>query len=480
MASLSSQQVLKEKQTRDANTITSISLTHRALSDISCLSEFQNLERLDLAFNNLTSLQGLSSCVKLKWLSVVQNKLESLKGIESLSNLTVLNAGKNKIKLIDEVRSLVSLRALILNDNEIVSICKLDQMKELNTLVLSRNPIREIGESLFKVKSMTKANSCLQLSLSNCHLQTIGSSLKSCIELKELRLAHNDIKTLPAELAYNKKLQNLDLGNNLITRWSDVKVLSSLVDLKNLNLLGNPIAENAKITKKVQKFSPNLHVFNARPVDKSARNEISGGADDSSLIPTNELDYHSEKKKDHTRDVNSSKHVTDQRRDHFDNASDDVEKDLRQKRKKTKGKVSKMEEASTDEKDDAVIEKKLKRKKPHVELLKNNDDKIHNDDRTKVEKKLKSKKSRKELSELDIIDNGEVSFAELFSVDAVEYLKHNIESKTADKSGINALGGLLTVSAKKKKTKNQGLVSTVPMSPAVEVGMGGPSTWGDE
>lgn len=139
-----------------------------------------------------------------------------------------------------------------------------------------------------------------------------------------------------------------------------------------------------------------------------------------------------------------------------------------------------MEEASTDEQDDAVIEKKLKRKKPHEELLKNNDDKIHNDDRTKVEKKLKSKKSRKELSELDIIDNREVSFADLFSVDTVENLKHNSESKTVDKSGINALGGLLTVSAKKKKTKNQGLVSTVPLSPAVEVGMGGPSTWGDE
>jgi len=34
MASLSSQQVLKENQTRDANTITSISLTHRNLSDV--------------------------------------------------------------------------------------------------------------------------------------------------------------------------------------------------------------------------------------------------------------------------------------------------------------------------------------------------------------------------------------------------------------------------------------------------------------
>ncbi|KAF9684670.1 hypothetical protein SADUNF_Sadunf04G0142700 [Salix dunnii] len=442
MANLSSQQVLKEKQTRDAKTITSLSLTHRALADISCLGEFQNLERLDLTFNNLTSLQGLSSCVKLKWLSVVQNKLESLKGIESLSNLFVLNAGKNKIKSIDEVRSLVSLRALILNDNEIVSICKLDQMKELNTLVLSRNPIREIGDSLFKVKSMTK--------------------------------------TLPAELACNKKLQNLDLGNNVITRWSDVKVLSSLVDLKNLNLLGNPIAENAKITKKVMKYLPNLHIFNARPVDNSAKNESSGRADDSSLIPTNELGYHPEKKKDHARDVNSSKHEMDQRSGHLDNVSDDVEKDLRQKRKKTRGEVSKIEEGSTDEKDDAVIEKKLKRKKSHEKLLKNVDVMIHNDDRPEVEKKLKSKKSRKELSELDIIDNGQLSFADLFSVDAVENQKHNSESKTADKNGINAPSGLLTVSAKKKKTKNQGLVSTVPLSPAVEVGMGGPSTWADE
>ncbi|XP_028083671.1 uncharacterized protein LOC114284914 isoform X2 [Camellia sinensis] len=87
----------------------------------------------------------------------------------------------------DEVRSLLSLRALILNDNGIVSICRLDQLKELNTLVLSRNPINKLGESLVKVKSITK------LSLSDSQLEAIDS-LKSCTELKELRLAHNDIK----------------------------------------------------------------------------------------------------------------------------------------------------------------------------------------------------------------------------------------------------------------------------------------------
>ncbi|KAJ8552016.1 hypothetical protein K7X08_028459 [Anisodus acutangulus] len=127
-----------------------------AFVNVSCLSEFKNLQSLDLGFNNLTSLEGLKLCMNLKWLSVVQNKLQLLKGIEGLIKLTVLNSGKNKLKSMDEVSGLVNLRALILNDNDIVSICKLDKMKELNTLVLSRNPISGIVQSLAKINSSQK------------------------------------------------------------------------------------------------------------------------------------------------------------------------------------------------------------------------------------------------------------------------------------------------------------------------------------
>jgi Leucine-rich repeat (LRR) protein len=125
--------------------------------------------------------------VNLKWLSVVENKLQSLNGIEALTKLTVLNAGKNKLKSMNEISSLVNLRALILNgklstvlclcihkllfdyllvivslvvDNEISSICKLDLLKDLNSLVLSRNPISEIGDSLSKLKNLSKVSSC--------------------------------------------------------------------------------------------------------------------------------------------------------------------------------------------------------------------------------------------------------------------------------------------------------------------------------
>ncbi|ONK77564.1 uncharacterized protein A4U43_C02F7920 [Asparagus officinalis] len=269
MARLNLEQIARDDEDLDSSSTTSLNLSSRALSDVSCLASFRNLEKLDLEFNCLSSLEGLSSCANLKWLSVVENKLETLKGIECLSKLTVFNAGKNKLRKIDEISAVTSLRALILNDNNISSICKLDELTYLNTLVLSKNPIYDIGDSLMKAKSLRK------LSLSHCHLERIGSSLTSCVELKELRLAHNKITTISAELARNIRLQNLDLGNNLIENFSELKVLSSLPNLKNLNFQGNPIAQKDKLAKKVKQLVPNLRIFNAKPTEINKRKKFS-------------------------------------------------------------------------------------------------------------------------------------------------------------------------------------------------------------
>ncbi|XP_031247907.1 dynein assembly factor 1, axonemal homolog [Pistacia vera] len=472
---------------------------------VSCLSDFKNLERLDLSFNNLTSLEGLKSCVNLKWLSVVQNKLQSLKGIEGLSKLTVLNAGKNKLRSMAEVGSLASLRALILNDNEIVSICRLDQMKDLNTLVLSRNPIREIGESLLKMKSLTK------LSLSNCQVESVGLSLQSCAELKELRLSHNDIKALPAELGYNKKLQNLDLGNNLITRWSDFKVLNSLVSLRNLNLQGNPIAENDKLAKKVRNSLPNLHVFNARPIDKGTKNDKGDMVDDSKSAAKKHK-VHLAEKRDHIKEVNSKGHVTGQNEDNQLMARINLGtgKELKRKRNDTSDKLLKKEVQHN--KEDFAVENKLKKKSKenqccvkdekgdghlngsrHVDMEKGSEQERNkttdkcakkevpvNVDSKGVEKK-KKKRSKRERGELDVIDDGETSFADLFSADIAENPTFDGEDKMVDETlRLKSVDGSVATSAKRKKSKNKGMAAALELSQGVEVGLGGPSTWGDD
>ncbi|KAA8541858.1 hypothetical protein F0562_023010 [Nyssa sinensis] len=162
-----------------------------------------------------------------------------------------------------------SLLPFPLADYEIVLIPQLDLMKELNTLVLSGNPIREIGVSLVKVEINYKA-----------------------------------------ELARNSKVQNLDLGNNLITNWSDLKV---------------------------KKLVPNLQIFNARLMDKIMKNEKGDIVDDSLLNFANKLGVEKEELIDHSmRNKNSKHYEMNQSKDGQLNSAGglDMEKKLKHKNRK--------------------------------------------------------------------------------------------------------------------------------------------------
>ncbi|PHU03606.1 hypothetical protein BC332_28857 [Capsicum chinense] len=479
MAELNSKQVLQDNKTTDPNSITSLTLTHKALSHVSCLSQFENLQKLDLGFNNLTSLEELKLCVNLKWLSVVQNKLESLKGIEGLIKLTVLNAGKNKLKSMEGVSGLVNLRALILNDNDIVSICKLDNMKELNTLVLSRNPISGIGQSLAKINSITK------LSLSNCQLQGIDSSLKSCTELKELRLAHNDIKTLPSELAFNIKLQNLDMGNNVIMKRSDLKVLSSLVNLKNLNLQGNPIAEKEDLVKKIKKQVPNLQILNGKPIEKAMKKEQVGRDDDENESGD---DYHeegtfpgSDKPKKSIKLSKNGKNAGD--------ISETVPKDpdVQKESKLKKEKINEFDKASVRKRKELVqAEKRTDVGGPPIELDRGEERQKHKKHKksevlmekaSNVDDKEPTKKSSKKAKQnkLSAIDDGETPFSDLF-LSSGKVDEHNTLQQNVD-----AAAGLVTFPKNKKKKKNlvTGAAALQLSSVNDVIGLGGASTWDD-
>ncbi|PIM97952.1 U2-associated snRNP A' protein [Handroanthus impetiginosus] len=498
MAVLSSRKILQEKNTSDPDSVTSLTLTHKALSDVSCLSEFKNLERLDLSFNNLTTLEGLKSCVNLKWLSVVQNKLQSLKGIEGLTKLTVLNAGKNKLKSMDEVKYLPSLRALILNDNEISSVCKLDQLKELNTLVLSRNPISSLGESLVKLKSITK------LSLSNCKLQTIDSSLKSCLELKELRLAHNEIMAVPSEFGHLVKLQNLDIGNNVITNWSSLKVLSSLVNLRNLNLQGNPIAEKENLLKKVKKLLPNLLIFNARPIDKIVGKEVHKKVDNFSVEAANKSGLRSETHVDHPmRNKNSSKAhpLIESVDNNLNNAGDLGSRkrkellypkgvdsaeniDVLEKRMKKKLKLQQNDSGMSNDSGIPNVNPEEAKKSKHnkqktTQLAKEPDVKLDSGVTGKEHNKKTQKKIKGE--NVNIIDSAENPFTDLFEADAPEVPLGTADKKLDHRTDqdIDAMTALVTLPTKKKKKNRAVDPACIGLSEGDEIGLGGPSAWGD-
>ncbi|KAL2932721.1 Leucine-rich repeat and IQ domain-containing protein 1 [Bienertia sinuspersici] len=546
MTELSSDYILRNEQTQHPNSIISLSFPHRALAYVSSLSDFKNLEKLDLSLNSLTSLKGLESCFNLKWLSVHHNKLLSLNGIEALTNLAVLNAGNNNLRSMDEVKNLVELRALILNDNEIASISGLDKLIELNTLgrflmltpifdsiyfLLSRNPIHKVGISMAKLKSIVK------ISLSSCQLEDIDKSIKDCTGLEQLRLAHNNIKgvmyflflsfkqTLPAELAYTKKLQILDLGNNMISRWSDLEALSSLHNLKNLNLLGNPIAEKVKLLKKVKKLVPSLQILNSKRMDQLSSGTGQKFEDDVAsrgyeLKPLKKMKKdHDVKKRDvslnYNMGVDSDEHVN-QKGVNFDhklakvggldegncykgkersgmkivavehnaNVTNEKEYQLGEKRdckKKEntsrKGKISQASErkpnaAQNDGKDEQKKQKKKKEKHIEKVVLQEAGEPI----------KDRSLKRKVKKAHLDVIDDKETPFAELLAYDATKSKKPN-DGQSRDSSqaigNFEAISALVTYPEKKKKSENQGAGASVFQFLAPEVGLGGASAWSD-
>ncbi|PAN26374.1 hypothetical protein PAHAL_5G007200 [Panicum hallii] len=442
MARLTVEQAAREAGS-DGSGATALNLSHRALSDVSCLSTFSKLERLDLGCNCLVTLEGLSSCANLKWLSVIENKLVSLKGVEGLSKLQVLNAGKNKLTKMDEVASLTSLGALILNDNNISSICKLDRLQQLNTLVLSKNPVFTIGNALAKAKSMKK------LSLSHCQIENVGSSLAACVELKELRLSHNKITTIPSDLAKNVKILNLDLGNNLIERSSDLKVLSELRYLRNLNLQGNPISEKDSLVKKVKKFVPTLRILNAKPLEASSKSDKSYGKDN---LPSKYDPVEIDRKKDKRQQ--SKQHLKGPEEPEVKTISPGVTTSALGKSEVLDGKERKKDrkEAKKSEVEEPANDSKSKRK----------DDVDHTG-----RKEKKDAKRKKFVDEEDIdaegIDNTEISFADLvFSKqnDSEPKLKDSSTQEVAPDGKFEEL----VIDHTKKRKKSKGAVTITDSS----------------
>lgn len=187
--------------------------------------------------------------------------------------------------------------------------------------------------------------------------------------------------------------------------------------------------------------------------------------------------------------------------DGCDGASDFDMKKLNGKKEGTSDNVLKEVLSHKDEKRDKPKEKKYKNhiSSGKIGILKNNSDvekqskqkrgeksdkpqkrkgPLQEEDDANVKRELQ-KKSKTKRGELDVIDDAEASFVELFTANHTEDPENGREKKVNKIVGKSA-GGIVTFPGKRKKAKAQCSGSILDFSPAVEVGMGGASTWGDE
>lgn len=127
----------------------------------------------------------------------------------------------------------ISNSALIAQECGFEKISFLKFIPNLNTLILSKNSISD-----FSVTEVGCFLHLTKLSIGKNMLKTLPD-LSASVNLTELRINNNLLTTIGESILNNKKLKTLDISNNLLTNWDDIRKLVGLHLLTNLGVKGN-------------------------------------------------------------------------------------------------------------------------------------------------------------------------------------------------------------------------------------------------
>ncbi|XP_057989017.1 cuscuta receptor 1-like [Hevea brasiliensis] len=237
------------------------------------LSGLENLEFLDLSFNNFNKsiIPLLSVFSSLKYLKLIYNRLENItdfQELDALGNLKVLSLRRNQItKVVDsrDIKIIRNLSSLFLDDNNgdgrsSIQLELLGAYPFLKTLSLIDNSFKggifaqEMG-NFSSVEELSLDDSSLDEesfkslralpSLKFLSMQRLNADLPSqgLCELKHLQkldMSYNDLSgTLPLCLVNLTSLQLLDLSSNHFIGNISLSPLGTLTSMHTLHLSRN-------------------------------------------------------------------------------------------------------------------------------------------------------------------------------------------------------------------------------------------------
>ncbi|RLO06908.1 hypothetical protein DYB28_001082 [Aphanomyces astaci] len=253
----------KEKVADEHNSATDhLDLAHRGIETIetNAFDAATALKRLDLSANKLTRI-AFTHNMSLTQLKITSNVLVDA-GIVDLSfckQLVTLDLSDNKLARLPgaSLRHCTGLRALVLTKNAMTSLEWVPSLPGLTSLIVSHNRITEISaKSIGKLKGLTKLqlyctpSSILSMSLNQYGHYNYRSSHNKLTELPDLsvleqltevRASNNQLTALPASINHNVNLKIVDVCHNHIDTFDGLDQWTSLAQLKQLNLRGNPI-----------------------------------------------------------------------------------------------------------------------------------------------------------------------------------------------------------------------------------------------
>ncbi|KNC79437.1 hypothetical protein SARC_08168 [Sphaeroforma arctica JP610] len=311
------------------------------------LSPMVEIRKLTLSKNELESLECVKYCKSLTYLNVAHNKIDSLKDLKDLKMLSVCNAGNNNLNSAEGATAIEHLKALVLNNNKFTHTPNFLRLKKLNTLVLSHNMIEDI-------KAVRYLTALTKFAASHNKIRKIPD-VTGLYDLTEIKLNDNLILTVPETIQFAPNLKTIDLGNNRIKKYTDLKHLANLPVLKQLTLKGNPIAASADYREKIAELLPTVEVldgerFRGRKFIKKLSKEKKAGAT-STGGNTSIVREANETAQSEDEEVNTNGEVTNTLNNNI--VSIDVREDEVKARRKFEGKKMKLggESESEGEKD---------------------------------------------------------------------------------------------------------------------------------
>ncbi|CAD5224468.1 unnamed protein product [Bursaphelenchus okinawaensis] len=170
----------------------------------------RNPAELSLAYTKPMNLQNPSVFDKIVTLNLEGLQIDTLDGIEQLENVRYLSLACNKLSSIKRVKALEKLLFLDVSHN---NVHKIDELPgTLTGLKAAQNQLSTIGFCM-KLQNLTYFN-----------------------------LSHNKIKSIKG-IEELKTLQTFLITDNLLKDKTEVDVLQQLPNLRFVDLVGNPLAD---------------------------------------------------------------------------------------------------------------------------------------------------------------------------------------------------------------------------------------------
>lgn len=235
------------------NQLQTLCLAENQIHQIDGLKSLINLCALDLSNNNINQIKGLSAQKSLEFLNLSNNYISKIEGLSTLRYLHDLSLGDNNIEEIEGLQYLTNLHKLDLRSNKIKKLKGLDYQKFLWYLDLNDNQITDvdttnglpelswldIGENnLVKPGALTQFTSLDTLYLEENELTSLDG-IENLTSLKLLSI-HTNILDDITPISCLTKLETLWLHENKIR---DISTLSSLINLVELDVENNEISD---------------------------------------------------------------------------------------------------------------------------------------------------------------------------------------------------------------------------------------------